>query len=75
MALALELTAWLQLLAFTDHPARRWEPKRLRLRLFSIAARISHHGGARRLRLSAHAPWTQLLAAGLDRLRIIPAPT
>jgi hypothetical protein len=25
------------MLALDDHPARRWEPKRLRLRLFSIA--------------------------------------
>jgi hypothetical protein len=26
--LAMELTAWLQMLAFTGHDARRWEPKR-----------------------------------------------
>jgi len=38
VALAMELTAWLQMLALTDHDARRWEPKRLRLRLFSVAA-------------------------------------
>jgi len=34
--LATDLTAWTQLLAFTSDPARRWEPKRLRLRVFSI---------------------------------------
>lgn len=34
VALAVELTAWTQMLALTDHEARRWEPKRLRLRLF-----------------------------------------
>ena len=73
VALAVELTAWLQLLAFTEHPARRWEPKRLRLRLFSIAARIADHARTRRLHLSAHAPWA-LLIAGLDRLRLIPPP-
>jgi Transposase DDE domain group 1 len=56
VALAVELTAWLQLLAFTDHPARRWEPKRLRLRLFTIAGRLVRHARAHRLRLSAHAP-------------------
>src|SRR5688572_790815 len=33
VALACELTAWLQLLALTGCEARRWEPKRLRLRL------------------------------------------
>ena len=35
VALAAELTAWAQTLALFEHPARRWEPKRLRLRLFS----------------------------------------
>ncbi len=43
VALAMELTAWLQVISLHDHPARRWEPKRLRLRLFSIAARITRH--------------------------------
>ncbi len=38
VALAVELTAWLQMLTLAGHDARRWEPKRLRLRLFSIAA-------------------------------------
>ena len=33
--LACEITAWLQMLAMTDHEARRWEPKRLRHRLFT----------------------------------------
>jgi hypothetical protein len=74
VALAVEITAWLQLLAFTDHPARRWEPKRLRLRLFSIAARIADHGRTRRLHLPAHAPWATLLTEAINRLRLIPAP-
>ncbi len=43
VALAVELTAWLQMLALTDHPARRWESKRLRLHLFSIAGRLARH--------------------------------
>ena len=38
VALACEITAWTQMLALTEHPARRWEPKRLRLRLFSLPA-------------------------------------
>lgn len=42
VALACDLTAWAQMLAFTaDQSARRWEPKRLRLRVFSVAARQS----------------------------------
>ena len=41
VALAVDLTAWWQMLALAGHPARRWEPKRLRLRLFSIAGRLA----------------------------------
>jgi hypothetical protein len=67
--LACELTAWLQLLAFGDHPARRWEPKRLRLRLFSIAGRIARHARQTRLRLAAHAPCAELLSTALARLQ------
>ena len=75
VALAVELTAWWQMLALTDHEARRWEPKRLRLRLFSIAGRTAHHGRARRLHLASTAPWAWLLQAALDRIRTLPAPT
>jgi DDE family transposase len=67
--LALDLTAWLQLLALHDHPARRWEPKRLRLRLFSIAAAITRHARATRLRLSTHAPWAELIVIAMTRLQ------
>lgn len=41
--LACEFVAWTQMLAFTGHAARCWEPKRLRLRLWSIAGRITRH--------------------------------
>ena len=74
VALAVELTAWLQMLTLAGHDARRWEPKRLRLRLFSIAARLAEHGRTRRLHLSAHAPWAGLLAAMITRLVTLPAP-
>ena len=75
VALAVELTAWWQLLALTDHPARRWEPKRLRLRLFSIAGRLADHARGRRLHLAATAPWAWLVLAGIKQLRALPAPT
>jgi hypothetical protein len=74
VALAVELTAWLQMLTLAGHDARRWEPKRLRLRLFSIAARLAHHGRERRLHLSAHAPWASLLHTMITTLQAIPAP-
>ena len=44
--LAADLLVWTQVLAFAGQPARRWEPKRLRLRLLAVAGRIitSGHG-------------------------------
>ena len=36
VGLAGEITAWMQLLAFDQREARRWEPKRLRYRIFPI---------------------------------------
>jgi hypothetical protein len=74
VALACELTAWMQMLALTVHDARRWEPKWLRLRLFSIAGGIADHGRTRRLHLSAHAPWADLLAKMITTLHGLRAP-
>jgi hypothetical protein len=51
-----KLTAWAEMLAFNDHPARRWEPERLGLLLFSIAARITSCL-AHLLRFSDTHPW------------------
>lgn len=72
--LALELTAWTQLLGFTDHDARRWEPKRLRLRIFSVAGRIATHARRIHLRLSKDASWSALIVAALTRLAALPSP-
>ena len=75
VALASELTAWMQMLALTSSDARRWEPKRLRLRLFSIAGRIARHARKTHLRLSKRAPWSGLITSALARLEALPAPT
>jgi Transposase DDE domain group 1 len=69
VCLAAELTAWMQMLALHGHTARRWEPKRLRLRLLSTAARLAHHARQTRLRFSAHWPWTDLITTALARLQ------
>jgi hypothetical protein len=74
IALACEITAWTQLLAFTEHPARRWEPKRLRLRLFSLPAQTARHARRVVLHLPTHAPWAGLALDGLDRLRALAVP-
>jgi hypothetical protein len=74
VALACELIAWAQLLALNKHPARRWEPKRLRLRIFSIPGRLARTGRRTLLHLSAHAPWAELLLEAITTLRAHPAP-
>jgi hypothetical protein len=56
VGLAGELTAWMQLLALTEHEARRWEPKRLRLRLFTIPAILARTGRRILLHLADHSP-------------------
>ena len=66
--LALNLTGWMQMLALPDHEARRWEPKTLRLRLFSIPARIARHARKVHLRLSRHNPFTHVALTALTRL-------
>jgi hypothetical protein len=68
VALAADLLAWMQTLALTGHDARRWEPKRLRLRLLSIPARHARTGRRRLLHLAATAPFTALALQALDAL-------
>jgi hypothetical protein len=67
VALAGELTAWLQMLALSGHDARRWEPKRLRHRLLSIPARLARSGRRVRLHLAA-TPWADLALTAWMRL-------
>lgn len=74
VSLACELTAWLQMLTLVGHPARRWEPKRLRHRLFSIAGRLGRHGRRTVLHLSNSNRWTALLLEMITILRGLPAP-
>jgi hypothetical protein len=62
--LACELIAWTQMLGYPDHPARRWEPKKLRLRLFATAAALAHHARTLIAHLAADHPWTELVLAG-----------
>ena len=74
VALACELTAWLQMLALHDRPARRWEPKRLRLRLFSVAGRLARSARRVVLHLNQTGRWTDLLLTIITTLRSLPAP-
>ncbi len=79
VALACELTAWMQILALTGSQARRWEPKRLRTRLFTVPATLARTGRRRLLHLAEHHPWATTVVDAVVRLRALlvaaaPAP-
>jgi hypothetical protein len=71
--LALDLLAWMPMLALTGE-ARRWEPRRLRLRLFSAAAQLGTTARRRHLRFADHWPWTDVITSALARLDALPNP-
>ncbi len=71
VALAAEITAWMQMLAFSNtetDAARRWEPKKLRYRIFTIGATLARSGRRVWLHLSTRSPWAGLTLTGLGRL-------
>jgi hypothetical protein len=70
VALACELTAWMQMLALHG-TARRWEPKRLRLRIFTAAARLVRGGRRIRMRLAQRWPWAQEITTASTRLQAL----
>lgn len=71
--IALDLLAWMPMLALTG-TARLWEPRRLRLRLFTTAGQLVTTGRRQILRLARHWPWTGHITAALDRLTHLPNP-
>ncbi|MGO1201446.1 MAG: IS1380 family transposase [Dermabacteraceae bacterium] len=74
VALASELTAWIGMLGHPEHPARRWEPKRLRHRVFTIAATIAKHSRRTILHLSSRSSWVDIVHHALRRLQRLPTP-
>lgn len=69
--LAAELLTWTQTLAFTGSIAKFWEPKRLRLRILHVAARLVTSGRRHRLRLPRGWPWSDLIITGHTRLHAL----
>jgi Transposase DDE domain group 1 len=67
VALACDLLAWTRALALPG-PARRQEPRRLRLQIFTCAGRIVRGGRRLRLRLAASWPWTREITTAITRL-------
>jgi len=72
VTLACELTAWAQMLSLTG-TARRWEPKRLRLRIFAVAGRLARSGRRLRLRLTRNWPWAGQITAAMTSLQALPS--
>lgn len=75
VALASDLLAWMGILAHPTAQARRWEPKRLRHRLFALPAILARTGRRVWLRFSNRSRWTNILTAAAARLRALPAPS
>jgi Transposase DDE domain group 1 len=72
-AIAVDLIAWLQLLAL-DGDLAIAEPKRLRYRILHTAARLTHGQRKRWLRIPASWPWASQITTAFTRIAAIPAP-
>jgi len=53
--------------------ARRWEPRRLRLRLLAIAGRLVRGSRRLRLRLARNWPWAADITAAITQLQALPS--
>ncbi|WP_371631652.1 IS1380 family transposase [Streptomyces sp. NBC_00341] len=73
VSLALDLLAWMPMLALTGQ-TRRWEPQKLRLRLLSAAAQLVTTGRRQWLRFTARWPWTHEITRAIDQLNALPNP-
>ncbi len=71
--IALDLLAWMPMLALTGE-TRRWEPRRLRLRLFAAAAQLVTTARRQHLRFARHWPWTNIITGAIERLDALPNP-
>jgi len=54
--------------------AATYEPKRLRLRILSVAGRIVHTARGRILHIDSAWPWAETITSGHARLCGLPAP-
>jgi hypothetical protein len=72
--LAHDLIIWTQALALDGELAKA-EPKRLRYRLFHVAARLAFSARQCKLHLPGSWPWTKALQAAFAKLKTLPAAT
>lgn len=69
-----DLLAWMGILALAGHAARRWEPKALRHRLFTIAATLARTGRRRLLHVKNTAPFAGLFTTAWTNLNALSPP-
>jgi hypothetical protein len=69
--IAATLLAWLRLLALNGDLARA-EPKTLRYKILHTAARLTHSGRRRRLKIPRTWPWATAIATAWTRLSALP---
>ena len=72
-ALAADLLAWTARLALPTHAAT-YEPKRFRLRILAVAARIVHTTRRRILKIDPTWPWAETITSAYTHLAALPAP-
>jgi hypothetical protein len=72
--LAHDITIWTQQLCL-DGAHARCEPKRLRYRIFHVAARLTRHARRLTLHLPADWPWAAALTRAFQRLAALPTLT
>jgi hypothetical protein len=70
--LAHDLIVWTQALCL-DGELQKAEPKRLRYRLFHLAARLAFSARRGKLHLPSSWPWTETLKAAFEKLKTLPA--
>jgi hypothetical protein len=69
--IAATLLAWLRLLAL-DGDLARAEPKTLRYKILHAAARLTHSGRRRRLKISRTWPWARAITTAWTRFSTLP---
>lgn len=74
VALAGDLQAWSGLLAFADDEIRRWEPKRLRMHIYTVPATIARTARRAVVHIKSTVRFAGAIVAGLNRLRALPGP-
>jgi Transposase DDE domain group 1 len=74
VTLATEVTAWMQMLSLAGHQACRWEPKRLRHRLFTVPATLARTARRVRLHISDRAPWAGVVRDAITTLHALLRP-